>query len=163
MIKVIVLVCLCSLTALLGVNEAYLKTKIKNRTALQQKMNAFEHTKYQYISNKDVKKAQKSDNPNLGVINVDRAQRAKNVEVFIDSNEKIKLKNKSKTQIGVINVGKGARLDSANIYLKAKKGIDVEQSNPKSKTQIGVVNMKKSAKVRDIRTIVESGKKINVK
>lgn len=161
--KFIILLCFIFLGSSFGVNEAYLKTKIKNRAAMQQKTNAFEHTKYKYISNQDVKKAQKSKNPNIGVINVDRNQRAKNVQVFIDSNEKIKVKNKANTQIGVINIGKGAKLDSANVYLKAKKGIDVKQTNPKNKTQIGVVNMNKSAKVRDIRTIVESGKKINVK
>jgi len=161
--RFVILLCFMFLGSLFGVNEAYLKTKIKNRAALQQKTNAFKHTKYKYISNQDIKKAQKSNNPNLGVINVDRNQRAKNVQVFIDSNEKIKLKNKANTQIGVINVGKGAKLDSANIYLKAKKGIEVKQKSPKDKTQIGVVNMKKNAKVRDIRTIVESGKKINVK
>jgi len=155
-----------SASSMYAVNQAYLKTKIKNRAAMQKETGAFKHSKYNYVSQREIKAARYNNNVNLGVVNVNRGDQIRDVNVYVDSDSKIDIYNKRKStvQIGVVNVGKNARLQNANVMVKARNGINIRQQagNTKSVSQVGVVNMRKSSQVKKINTRVESRKKINV-
>jgi len=152
---------------LYAINDAYLKTKIKNRAAMQKKTGAFKHSKYDYVSEQEIKAARYKKNPNLGVVNVKRGDAIRDVNVYVDSNSRIDIYNKRKStvQVGVINVEKNARLQNANVHVNAKNGINIRQQagNQRRKSQIGVVNMQKSSHVKNISTTVKSNKSISIK
>lgn len=154
-------------STLKAVNPSYIKTKVKNRAQLQKNTGAFKHSKYNYVSERDIKAARYKENVNLGVVNVNKGEHIRDANVYIDSKSKIDIRNKraSKVQVGVVNVGKNARLKSANVNVNARKGIDIRQQagNNKRVSQIGVVNMKKSSNVKNISTRVDTRKKINIK
>lgn len=166
-VGIVNIVVLFLITNLYGVNSSYLKTKIKNRAELQKKTGAFKHSKYNYVSQREIKAARYNNNANLGVVDIKRGEHIRDANVYVESNSKIKIRNNknSKVQVGVINVDKRARLKTANITVKARNGIDIRQQKGGNRrtSQVGVVNMRKSSKVKDIRTRVESHKKINIR
>ncbi|MDF1874275.1 hypothetical protein JHD48_00845 [Sulfurimonas sp. SAG-AH-194-I05] len=149
-----------------AVNQAYLKTKIKNRAQMQQATGAFKYSKYNYVSQRDIKAARYNNNVNLGVVNVKRGEQVRDVNVYVDSNSRIDIYNKreSKVQVGVVNVEKNARLQSANVVVRARNGINIRQQagNTKRVSQIGVVNMRKSSAVKNISTRIDTNKKIKI-
>lgn len=161
------LISVVGFSTLNAVNPSYIKTKVKNRAQLQKSTGAFKHSKYNYVSERDIKAARYKENVNLGVVNVNKGEHIRDANVYIDSKSKINIRNKrdSKVQVGVVNVGKNARLNSASVTVKARNGIDIRQQagNKKRVSQIGVVNLKKSSNVKNIRTRVDTRKKINIK
>ena len=165
--NILFFIVLLTFSNLYGVNPSYIKTKIKNRAQLQKNTGAFKYSKYNYVSQKDIKAARYNNNVNLGVVNVNKGEHIRDANVYIESNSKINIRNKrkSKVQVGVVNVGKNARLNTANITVKARNGIDIRQQagNKNRVSQIGVVNLKKSSNVKNIRTRVNTKKKINVR
>ncbi len=149
-----------------GGNNSYMKTKVKNRAALQKKTGAFKNSKYNYVSQREIKAARYKRNPNLGVVNVKRGEYVRDVNVYVDSNDRIDINNRrnSTVQLGVVNVEKNARLQSANVVVKARNGINIRQQagNKKKVSQIGVVNMRQTSKVKKINTRIETKKKIKI-
>ena len=158
---------LFGVSSLWGVNASYLKTKIKNRARVQEKTGAFKHSKYKYVSERELKEARYKTNPNLGVVDVKRGEYVRDANVYIESNSRIRLHNNkgSKVQVGVVNVARGARLKSADVTVKANNGIEIRQQKGSKHrvSQVGVVNMRKSSQVKQIRTRVETKKDIRIK
>jgi hypothetical protein len=155
-------------TNLFAVNPSYIKTKVKNRASLQKKNGAFKHTKYNYVSQKDINQARYKKNPNLGVVNVNRGDHIREVSTYVDSHNKIRINNsrsRSNAQIGVVNVGKNVRLKKANVVVRANKGIEIRQNpnNYNRTSQVGVVNLHRSSRIKEINTIVDANDKITIK
>lgn len=99
--------------SLFGGSTNYDKVKTKNRSKLQKENDYFQHKKYLYIDDKNIrenlKNSKKKSDVNIGTIVIGQKSKVKEAVVYVKSNKNIRIKNKDTINIGVISVDKKNR------------------------------------------------------
>lgn len=133
-LKVLLVVTLFTTNYLYADN--YMKAKIKNREYLQKKHGHFNRDVYNYEDKREISDAQRNINrnirkkrtntANIGVVDITRNSRVKNVYNYVDAKQGINIKGKKiNANIGVVNIDKKSNVNNVYNNLETKRDITI--------------------------------------